>query len=1008
MTHEDADLLADCAAAVLARHQPRTWRHALDDRWHYVLPDDHRSREQGWKLHVPATPLSACLVLSRAVEVLARHRCAFKFAVTMRRLHELVGPNADRKAAGKFVTAYPDDDDHARVVAEALHRATLGLPGQWILTDRRYRQHSQVFYRYGGFTPPTVLTDDGEYRAMLRAPDGSVVPDKRAVGQVAPSWAVDPFQDEVAPSTVAESVLVGGRFTVRSAIRQNNRGGVYLAEDADGTRLVLKRFREHTGAGVDGTDSRTRARAEARLLSILGPSGSSPGFLDIFTSGTDIFVAQQWVDGVPLRRFVARELRPRGTALALDTDLALDLTRQLVDLLDRVHAAGYVLGDLTPNNVLVTADRRLVLIDLESALRPTDVAARLLTPGYAAPEDEGRSRMIAADPDRATDLYSLGATLFYLVSGAHPPASQGTGLREMVRLMARRNPVAARLGPVVTGLLAPEPAARPSLAEVRTALAEPSPPTGAVTSGAAADVGELVDEMLADIVSTATPERGWLWRNSETASRYDPCSVHVGAPGVLLVLSQAARAGHAEVLDTVDVAARWTMRRLGDEPRVLPGLMFGRAGTAVSLYEAGALLGADDVSAAGLDLARTLPTQWHVPDVFHGVAGAGLALVRLWRHTGDDDLLARARQCADALLAGAEEGPRWTAKGDFLLAGTTHWGFAHGVAGIATFLLDIAAATGDGRYLAVVGQAAEALAGAAILDGDAAFWPSGEDDSQADTVRLTGFCSGATGVGTFLLRLHQLTGHPAARALAEAAATAVHHGGWTAPPLWCHGLATDGDFLLDCAALPALDPSTTTAPQPSTSAASVSHGGPGSSHSPGDPGSSSATHTAAACTATHTAPTGVPSHGGRSAGHSTAPRGSALDPAATTLPTQRATTPLAPATHTHRSTAADPAIRGATATTPSLRRGAAEIPPAHRGTATDPATRYRAWAEDTAQVIAARAVRRRGRLLTPDDTGDVVASFANGYAGTLSFLLRLHHGGARPLLPSYAKDSVLA
>ncbi|SER94779.1 class IV lanthionine synthetase LanL [Actinokineospora terrae] len=967
MTLEDADLLADCAAAVLDRHQPRTWRHAVDDRWHYVLPDDHRSREQGWKLHVPATPLSACLVLSRSVEVLARHRCAFKFAVTMRRLHELVGPNADRKAAGKFVTAYPDDDDHARVVAEALHRATLGLPGQWILTDRRYRQHSQVFYRYGGFTPPTVLTDDGEYRAMLRAPDGSVVPDKRAVGQVAPSWAVDPFQDDVTPSTVAESVLVGGRFTVRSAIRQNNRGGVYLAEDADGTRLVLKRFREHTGAGVDGTDSRTRARAEARLLSILGPSGSSPGFLDIFTSGTDIFVAQQWVDGVPLRRFVARELRPRGTALALDTDLALDLTRRLVDLLGEVHAAGYVLGDLTPNNVLVTADRRLVLIDLESALRPTDVAARLLTPGYAAPEDEGRSRMIAADPDQATDLYSLGATLFYLVSGAHPPASQGTRLREMVRLMARRNPVAARLGSVVTGLLAPEPAARPSLAEVRTALAEPAPVDAAVD---VAGVGELVDEMLADIVGTATPERGWLWRNSETASRYDPCSVHVGAPGVLLVLSQAARAGHAEVLDTVDLAARWTMRRLGDEPRVLPGLMFGRAGTAVSLYEAGALLGADDISAAGLSLARTLPTEWHVPDVFHGVAGAGLALVRLWRHTGDDELLVRARRCADALLAGAEEGPQWTAKGDFLLAGTTHWGFAHGVAGIATFLLDIAAATGDGRYLAMVGQAAEALAGAAILDGDAAFWPSGEDDSQADTVRLTGFCSGATGVGTFLLRLHQLTGHPAARALAEAAATAVHHGAWTAPPLWCHGLATDGDFLLDCATLSAIDPA--------TSAASRSHG----------------------TGATHTAPTGTSarpaasSHGtdrpaDRGVAHSTAPHGSALDPAtrataATSLPTQRATAPL------------DPASRAATATTP------------RRGTSADPATRYRTWAEDTAQVIAARAVRRRGRLLTPDDTGDVVASFANGYAGTLSFLLRLHHGGARPLLPSYARDSVLA
>ncbi|GAA3013452.1 class IV lanthionine synthetase LanL [Actinokineospora diospyrosa] len=906
MTFEDNALLADCAAAVLARHEPRQWRHAVDERWHYVLPADHQRRDQGWKLHVPATPLSACLVLSRAVEVLARHRCAFKFAATLRQLHELVGPNADRNAAGKFLTVYPNDDAHARAVAEDLHEATLGLPGQWILTDRRFRPHSQVFYRYGGFTPPMVLTDDGEYRSVLRAPDGTVIPDQRGVGRVAPSWAVDPFVHATAePSTVASTapaartapsvsappsasaataataasaVLIGGRFTVRTAIRQNNRGGVYLAEDPAGTRVVLKRFREHTGATVDGGDSRTRARAEARMLSLLGPQGAAPEFIDIFTSGTDIFVAQQWIDGVPLRRFVARELRPSGTALALDLDLVVDLTEQLLRLLAKVHAAGYVLGDLTPNNVLVTQQRRLVLIDLESALRPDDIAPRLLTPGYAAPEEEGRARMIAVAPDRATDLYGLGATLFHLASGAHPPASKGARVREMVRSMALRNPVAARLAPVITELLAPEPARRPGIEDVRAILARPVP---APEVPAQPDIAELIDGMLDDVVTTADPAGASMWRNSETASRYDPCSVHVGAPGVMLVLCQAARAGYSEVLDTIDTAARWTMRKLPDEPRVLPGLMFGRAGTAVSLYEAGVVLGAEDVSAAGLDLARILPTQWHVPDVFHGVAGAGLALVRLWRHTGDDDLLARARRCADGLLGSATQdsatgGPQWTATGNFLLAGTRHWGFAHGTAGIATFLLDIAEATGDDRYLDVARAAAESLGRVAILDGEAAFWPSGEDDEHADTVRLTGFCSGATGVGTFLLRLHQLTGDRAARDLAERAATAVHHANWTSPPLWCHGLATDGDFLLDCAGL------------------------------------------------------------------------------------------------------------------------------------ADLATTHRDRAADTARVIAARAVRRRGRLLTPDDTGDVVASFANGYVGALSFLLRLHHGGARPLLPDYARDVVSA
>lgn len=104
---------------------------------------------------MPATPLSACVVLSRCVEVFAEHRCAFKFTKTMRELQVLLEPNADRASAGKFVTAYPNDDEHAVRVATALHEATLGLPGRTILTDRRFRSNSHVFYRYGAFAPET-------------------------------------------------------------------------------------------------------------------------------------------------------------------------------------------------------------------------------------------------------------------------------------------------------------------------------------------------------------------------------------------------------------------------------------------------------------------------------------------------------------------------------------------------------------------------------------------------------------------------------------------------------------------------------------------------------------------------------------------------------------------------------------------------------------------------------------------------------------------------------------
>lgn len=824
---------------------------------------------------MPATPLSACVVLSRCVEVFAEHRCAFKFTKTMRELQILLEPNADRSSAGKFVTAYPDDDEHAVRVAAALHEATLGLPGQLILTDRRFRSNSQVFYRYGPFASETALTNDGEYVSILRDGDGKAAVDRRGIGRPVPDWLSDPFQDQhIEPPKVPRSVLIGGRFEVRKALRQSNRGGVYLATDTEtGTEVILKRFRRFTAAALDGTDSLNRARAEARMLDALGPTGASPRFLGLLNENGDMFVAVEKVSGVPLRRFVARNLRPTASgALAMEQSVVLDLATQLVDLIAEVHAAGYVLGDLTPNNVMVTDEGRLVLIDLESALRSWEVTVRLTTKAYTAPEEIARTRLVAPAPAVTADLYGLGATLMYLASGSHPPAAEGARVVKLVERMAVRNPVLAALCPVVKTLLADDPAARPSLAEVRAFLREP---VDRPAISAAEPVDGLIEDMLAAIGETMTPDADWLWRPTVAGRRYDPCSVQLGAPGVLAVLNQAVRAGHPNARSIMDTTARWIIGRLDAEPKVLPGLLFGRAGTAVTLFESGKLLGDSSISAAGLELAQRLPTRWPIPDVFHGVAGAGLALLRLWRATGSPELLDRARECADEVLGAMRaDGERvsWTATGESMLAGEVHWGFAHGVAGIGSFLLEAAEITGDQRYSDVARRCAGTLADVVDRDGAAAFWAGGEPDENADTVRMTGLCNGSSGVGTFLLHYFAATGSTTARELAEAAAVAVRCANWTAHPLWCHGLASDGDFLLDCAGVL------------------------------GEP-------------------------------------------------------------------------------------------------------RYRDWAEETAEVIAARTVVRGGRRLTPDESGNVVASFGNGYAGALSFLLRLRHGGERQLIGSPATSA---
>ncbi|OPC80788.1 hypothetical protein B4N89_07330 [Embleya scabrispora] len=319
----------------------------------------------------------------------------------------------------------------------------------------------------------------------------------------------------------------------------------------------------------------------------------------------------------------------------------------------------------------------------------------------------------------------------------------------------------------------------------------------------------LLRDGLAHLVATMTPGReNRLWPMTAGAAAMDPCSVQYGAAGVLGVL---ARAAHTTTLEprlrytlhrAVEDGARWLRDRAAAEPVVLPGLHFGRSGTAWALHDAAALLGDAELAAGAADLALRVPIAWPNPDVCHGAAGAGLLQVRMWRATGDERFRQRLVACADTLLGAARQAgglTLWPVPKDFdsRLAGAAHLGFAHGVAGVGTFLLEAALATGREGYLDGARAAAHSLARSVRVDGDGAWWPQGPGDPAG--VRPAYWCSGSAGVGTFLIRLWRADHDPLHRDLAERAGAAVHRARWHSGTTACHGLAGNGEFLLDLA-----------------------------------------------------------------------------------------------------------------------------------------------------------------------------------------------------------------
>jgi serine/threonine protein kinase len=324
------------------------------------------------------------------------------------------------------------------------------------LNARRGRQRTEYLgYSSGRSAERADL--GGEQRALLARVLGLPVAEEQVAGWEARSRAEEP-PDE-APAAPARRTL--GEFELLSELGQGGMGVVYRAwQPSLGRQVALKKLL-HGGARTEA-----RFRREVRALGKV----EHTHLVRIFTSGSDgdqWFYAMELVEGAPLSAVcdrlrsggtdvdltawraavstVCEEVRrqekplgdrptawpsrpaaeaPAGPALA--PGAGGDYVRQVVELVRQaaaathaLHEAGVVHRDIKPGNVLVSADgRQATLVDLGLAHladdegRLTQTRQFVGTLRYASPE-----QVLAAGPvDRRTDVYSLGATLWELLT----------------------------------------------------------------------------------------------------------------------------------------------------------------------------------------------------------------------------------------------------------------------------------------------------------------------------------------------------------------------------------------------------------------------------------------------------------------------------------------------------------------------------------------------------------------------------------------------------------------
>lgn len=135
---------------------------------------------------------------------------------------------------------------------------------------------------------------------------------------------------------------------------------------------------------------------------------------DSFEENETAYIIMEYLDGITLKEYL-------GQVGTIPEDEAINMLMPVMESLQTVHAEGLLHRDIAPDNIFLTKDGSVKLIDFGASRYATTSHSRSLTviikPGYS-PEEQYRSR---GDQGPYTDVYAIAATLYRMITGKTPP-----------------------------------------------------------------------------------------------------------------------------------------------------------------------------------------------------------------------------------------------------------------------------------------------------------------------------------------------------------------------------------------------------------------------------------------------------------------------------------------------------------------------------------------------------------------------------------------------------------
>lgn len=234
------------------------------------------------------------------------------------------------------------------------------------------------------------------------------------------------------PHQLAKRSMLQKRYLIDKAIGEGGFGITYAAWDVvRGIKVAIKEYYPSGYVSRDPRSNRIIINAkqnyaasnrglkrfidEAKNLTSINNLAGIVSVYDFFSANNTAYIVMEYLDGISLKKYVRRKGK-------LDIDATLAILKPVILSLGEVHATGLIHRDISPDNILITKNNEVKLIDFgaSKAANPDGQSVSIVLKQGFAPEEQYR---LHGEQGPWTDIYALGVTIYYCITGQLPPES---------------------------------------------------------------------------------------------------------------------------------------------------------------------------------------------------------------------------------------------------------------------------------------------------------------------------------------------------------------------------------------------------------------------------------------------------------------------------------------------------------------------------------------------------------------------------------------------------------